>query len=177
MRDLGIMVKYLVLQYFTTARVMQYVGADGVTQEVFDYDPSSIVPSHVPGDDPDHGGSIYSKVQRARIFADNLRFFILPNSLHEYHQMEMKLGLIQLRKAGAKISSQALAEAWQVNNYGKFEGNTEIDKWQSEQEMDLEFAARMREVAGSLGAGQPPGGAASGKHQKADLHQVELRQR
>lgn len=170
MRDLGNMVKYLVAQYFTTPRLMQYVGADGVSQEVFDYDPASIIPSHMPGDNPEQA-SPSSKIQRARVFVDNLRFFILPNSLHEYHQMEMKLGLIQLKKAGVKISSQTIAEAWLINNYGTFSGNTEIEKWQSEQEMDLEFAARLEAIKGSLAGdlpappgapaapGQPPPGA------------------
>jgi hypothetical protein len=170
MRDLGNMVKYLVAQYFTTPRLMQYVGADNISQEVFDYDPASIIPSHLPGENPDQS-SPSSKIQRARVFVDNLRFFILPNSLHEYHQMEMKLGLIQLKKSGVKISSQTIAEAWLVNNYGSFDGNTEIEKWQSEQEMDLTFAARLEaikgELAGELPAmpgapaapGQPPPGA------------------
>jgi hypothetical protein len=166
MRDLGNMVKYLVLQYYTTPRVMQIVGIDGVAPQVFDFDPASIVPSHLVGESPDQA-SPSSRIVRARTFADNLRFFILPNSLHEYHQMEMKLGLIQLRKAGAKISSQALAEAWQVSNYGTFDGSNEIEKWQSEQELDLEFAAKMMAIKGALTGGeggQPPGGAAPGKN-------------
>lgn len=163
MRDIGTMVKYLVLQYMTTARAMQYVGADGVAPEVFDFDPTSIVPSHLRGESPEIP-SPTSQIERARIFADNLRFFILPNSLHEITQTVMKLGLIQLRKAGIMISSQTIAEAWSVPNYGTLEGNTEIDKWKSEQEMQLEFAARMKELGESLGMGGPPGAAGPGKN-------------
>ena len=162
MRDLGVMVKYLILQYYTTPRVMQIVGPDGVTPEVFDYDPSSLVPSHMPGEDPDSPSSS-SALQRARTFADNLRFFILPNSLHELSQMTMKLGLIQLRKAHVMIDSQTIAESWNIPNYGSIDGNTVIERWQSEQEMQLEFAARMKELAGALGVGVPPGGASPGK--------------
>ena len=163
MRDLGVMVKYLIMQFYTTPRVMQIVGADGISPEVFDYDPASLIPSHGPGENPD-GPSALTARQRARIFADNLRFLILPGSLHEMTQMVMKLGLIQLKKAGVKISSQTIAEAWSVANYGTFEGNTEIEKWQNEQEMDIAFAARMKEEAGALGLLQPPGGAAPGKN-------------
>jgi hypothetical protein len=163
MRDIGVMVKYLVLQYMNTARVMQYIGADNVSSEIFDYDPSSIIPSHMHGEDPSRGDSAYTKIQRARIFADNLRFFIMPNSLHEMSQMVMKLGLIQLRKAGIKISSQTIAEAWSVPNYGDFEGTTEIEKWRSEQEEDLEFMARMQAIGAALGGNLPPGAAGPGK--------------
>jgi len=77
--------------------------------------------------------------------------------------MVQKLGLIQLRKAGIKISSQTIAESWDIPNYGEFEGNTEIAKFESEQEHDLEFAARMQAIGASVGLGQPPGGGANGK--------------
>jgi len=152
MRDLGNMVKYNVLQYYTTPRVMQLVGADGVTPNTFDYEPDSLVPSHMAGEDSSRA-SASSKIDRAKNFADNLRFFILPNSLHEYQQMEMKLGLIQLVKAGAKISTQALAEAWNVRDYGTFDGNSEIERWESEKELELEFMVRGEVIKQSLESG------------------------
>jgi hypothetical protein len=174
MRDLGVMIKYLILQYYTTTRVMQIVGADGVTPAVFDYDPTKLVPSHMPSENVD-GPSPTPAIIRARTFADNLRFFILPNSLHEMTQMTMKLGLIQLKKAGVKIDSQTIAEAWQVPNYGDFDGNTVVERWKSEQEADLEFAAKLAMIKAALGGdaggqdsggvpGQPPGAAAPGKN-------------
>lgn len=154
MRDLGVMTKYLVLQYMTTARLMQYVGEDNVTREVFDFDPASVVPSHMVGEDPETPSSL-TKLQRARTFADNLRFFILPNSLHELTQMAMKLGLIQLKKAGVKIDSQTVAEAWNVPNYGTIDGNTVLERYATEQEDDLEFAVRMKTLAETEGLGLP----------------------
>ena len=161
MRDLGVMIKYDVLQYFTTTRVMQYVGADNVSQEIFDYDPASLVPSHIPGENVDQP-STTNAAKRARIFADNLRFFILPNSMHELTQMQMKLGLIQLKKAGVMIDSQTIAEAWQVPEYGSIPGNTVIERYQEEQEMQLRMAAKLKDEAAGLGL-TPPGGAAPGK--------------
>lgn len=156
MRDLGVMLKYLIMQYYTTPRVMQIVGVDGVTPEVFDYDPASLVPSHAPGEAPD-SPSAFSARQRARTFADNLRFFILPNSLHEMSQMVMKLGLIQLKKAGIKIDSQTIAEAWNIPSYGKLDGNTVLDRVRTETEMDLVNAARAEQLGVSLGLMPPPG--------------------
>jgi hypothetical protein len=91
-RDFGNMIKYNVLQYYTTTRVMQLVGADMMPLTTFDLEPDSIVPSHMPDEDSSRD-SQHDRIKRARTFADNLRFFILPNSLHEYQQMEMKLGL------------------------------------------------------------------------------------
>jgi len=163
MRDLGVMVKYNILQYFTVARLMQWVGADGVTSQVFDFDPASITPSHLPGENPSEV-SPTPKIKRARTFADNLKFFILPNSLHELSQMVMKLGLIQLRKAGVMIDSQTIAEAWNIPNYGTIEGNTVMERWKNEQLMQLELAAQAQEVGAELGL-TPPGApnAAGGK--------------
>lgn len=158
MRDLGVMVKYLICQYYTTARIMQWVGADGVAPQVFDYDPSSLIPSHMPGEDPERP-SPTDRIKRARTFADNLEFFILPNSLHELTQMQMRLLLIQLRKVGIMIDSQTIAEACAVPNYGTIEGNDCIARWTREKEMELELAARGQALAAALGL-TPPGGPA-----------------
>jgi hypothetical protein len=164
MRDLGIMVKYNIMQYYTTSRVMTIVGADGVTLDTFDYDPTSLVPSHLAGETPDQPSKA-SPAERARTLADNLEFYIMPNTLHEIHQMTMKLGLIQLRKAGVMIDSQTIAEAWNVPNYGSLDGNTVMDRWDSEQQKQLEQAAKLQAIGAELGLGAPPGAAspAAGK--------------
>ena len=49
--DMMMMCLSLVLQYYPTGRVMQYVGADGVSREVFDLDSASLVPSHMAHED------------------------------------------------------------------------------------------------------------------------------
>jgi hypothetical protein len=162
MRDIGEMVKYLILQYMPTSAVVQRVGATGMEMSVIDFDPTSLVPSHMPGEDPEQA-SPTARVARARNFADNLKFLITPGTLHEMSQMVMKLGLIQLKKAGVKISSQTIAEAWNISNYGGFGDGTEVEKFQAEQEADLLFAARMQAIGADAGLGQPPGGAAPGK--------------
>lgn len=154
MAELGEMVKYMILQYYTTSRVMQIVGPDGVTAASFDYDPSRLVPSHLPGEDVEQP-SAYDSRQRARNFADNLTFSILPNTMHEITQMVMKLGLVQLKKAGIKIDSQTIAESWQIPNYGKIDGSTVLDRVQNEQVQDLVNMARAKAVADELGLTPP----------------------
>jgi hypothetical protein len=173
MREIADQVKYLLLQYMPPARVMQYVGEDNMTMDTFDYSPDTLVPSHLAGEDPGTEDtpkkSPTDQIQRARIFASNLRFTITPRSLHEITQMQMKLGLIQLRKAGVAISDQTLAEAWSVPNYGQSGGSTEMEKWENEQEKKLKFAARMKEIGMSLteqGQVDPGSATAGGKQQE-----------
>lgn len=154
----GDQVKYIILQYMTAQRAMQYVGADGITQETFDYDPNSLVPSHMRDEYVQHGkdrvtpptASSYTKMQRARAFADNLRFFILPHSAHEITQMSYKLGLIQLRKAGIQIDSQTIAEAWNFDLGADFKSTTPYHRFFEEQEDMAEHAIRLKMIVDAL---------------------------
>jgi len=165
-REMANQVKYLILQYLPTARVMQYIGDDNLSRQTFDYDPARLVPSHMPGEDPgteaEPKRSSYDIIKRCRMFASNLKFMVTPHSVHEITQLKMQLGLIQLKKAGVKIDSQTLAEAWNVSNYGQIKGSTVMEKWREEQEEDLEFAARMKAIGVDQLASQP-GAPAPGK--------------
>ena len=173
MREIADQVKYLVLQHVPPARIMQVVGEDNMTLTAFDYKPSTMVPSHLPGEDPGTADSPKlsptGEIDRARTFADNLRFVITPRSLHEMTQMSMRLGLIQLKKAGVQIDSQTIADAWSVPNYGNIEGSTVQEKFKNEQKGNLIFAAQMKELGMSLtesGQMNPAGAAAGGKQQE-----------
>lgn len=165
----GNQVKYLILQYYSASRVMQYVGADGVTPVTFDFDPGSLVPSHLPDEfvqikrTPKEGEeyyelgapsttSIYSKIQRAKFFAKNLRYFILPHSAHEIAQMSYKLGLIQLRKAGVQIDSQTIAEAWNIDLGAPFKGTTPYQRYYEEQEDAAQHALRLKMIVDAIQA-------------------------
>lgn len=150
---LGNQVKYLILQYCTVCKIMQYVGADSVTKETFDFDPDSIVPSHMPDELPKGyrtGEAIgfnskYSRGERARWFADNLSLTILPHSVHEITQMSHKLGLIQMRKAGVQISSQSIAESWDISNFKE-----EKRRYWEEQEEVAQHAIRVKQLVDSI---------------------------
>jgi len=174
MREMADQIKFVVLQYVPPARIMQIVGEDAMTLEAFDYKPETMVPSHLPGEDPgtDESNpkpSKHPQGERARIFASNLRFIITPRSLHELTQMSMRLGLIQLKKAGVQIDSQTIADAWSVPNYGTIEGSTVQEKFQTEQRNNLIFAAQMKELGMSLTEGgqmNAAGAQAGGKQQE-----------
>ncbi len=170
MQDIMQMVLYLVLQYYPTGRIMQYVGPDGVSRETFDLNPESLVPSHGPLEDAANGPSIYSRMQRVKMFASNIHATIAPGSLHGIVQTPQKLLYMQLQRSGFMLSSETVAKAMDIPNFGTLDGNTEIEKWQSEQKMKLEFAVKMKQLEGSLvpqgagGAPQPQGaGGSKGK--------------
>ena len=154
--QLGHQLKYLIMQYMTTSELMQYVGPDGIENEVFDYDPSSIIPSHLPGEAPidENNNPVPSKtpvIQRAMWFADAVKFFIMPHTAHEIMQISHKLGLLQLRQRGIQISSKTIAEAWEVGNFGGPDGATEYDRFYAEQEDQLLHMLRLKEMATQMG--------------------------
>lgn len=156
MRDLGEMMKYLILQYYDAARVMRIVGPDGITPQTFDFDPTSLVPSHMPGEDPDME-SILTKADRARKFARSLTFYITPNSLHAITQMTRQLLYLQLYRSGFPIDSRTVAEALDIPNYGnKPDGNTVHERWMNEQQEKLEQASGLAQLKNILPGLQPP---------------------
>lgn len=156
----GGQVKFLILQYYTSRRMMEYVGPDNVSPVTFDFDPESLVPSHLPDEfvtesttqngaiTVSHklptGASVYSKMQRAKWFAGNLRYFILPHSAHEIAQMSYKLGLIQMRKSGIQIDSETIARAWGIDLGAPFVSSTPWNRFFEEQEAMAAMAVKMK---------------------------------
>lgn len=150
MQDIMEMCMYDVAQYYPTGRIMAYVGADRVSRETFDLDPSSIVASHVPGEDPSMGPSIYTRMERTKITLGNMHPRITPGSLHGVVQTQQKLLYMQLQRAGFMIDSQTVSSALDIGNWGELDGNTVLEKWKSEQMMKLEFATKMQELQTAL---------------------------
>lgn len=153
--EIGQQTKFIIPQFYPTARIMQYNGPDKVTRHTFDYDPAKLIPSHGPNetthdDKQNPVPSKYSMLERAKWFCRNLRFSISPHTAHELVQMSHKLGLIQLRKAGIQISSKTIAEAWNVWNFGGPDGNDEYDRYFAEQEDIATHAIRIQELVAAL---------------------------
>jgi hypothetical protein len=161
LRDLGVMMKFLIIQYMTTARTMQYVGANGIAPEVFDYAPEMITPSHMPGEltiDAE-GKPVKSNVgeyDRAKYFANNLRYFITPHSLHYIAQKEMKLNLLALLGKGVPVDPETIAGQFDLPNWGSIDGSTIKEKvfaWAKEQVTEKAEIAKLEKA---LGLGAPP---------------------
>lgn len=160
LRDMGEMMKYLIIQYMTTGRMMQYVGADGIAPTVFDYDPSMVIPSHMPGEQTvDSQGepvaSNMTQYARAKMFAKNLRFFITPHSLHYIAQAQQKLNLLALLGKGVPVDPETIAQQFDLPNWGTIDGTTIKEKvfnWAKEQ---LTAQADIAKLQQSLGLSQP----------------------
>ena len=95
--DLMMMCLSLVLQYYPTGRVMQYVGADGVSREVFDLDSASLVPSHINGENTSEK-SIFTKMERHQNFCAAIHATIAPGELHGIVQTGQKLMYVQMQR-------------------------------------------------------------------------------
>jgi hypothetical protein len=157
MADVMEMLKYQILQHFDTARVMTYVGPDGVTPETFDLEPDKMIPSHMPGEDL-QGASQFSRMERAKAFARNLRLMVAPGSIHGIPQTAQRLLLLQGSRAGLPISPKLILS--RVFGIEDWEGN--FEEWKDYKRSELEFASALKQEAGALQPGQPPSGAGPG---------------
>jgi len=157
MGDVLEMQKYQVLQFFDTARVMSYVGPDGVTPETFDFDPASVVPSHLPGEDSGNA-SKFSRMERAKNFARQLRITPVPGYLHGIPQTQQKLLLLQGWRSGFPIDPARVAKVYGIENWEV----SDFPKWKEFKKSELEFAAKMKEEGASLSPSQPPAGPGAG---------------
>jgi len=168
----GRQVGWRILQFMPTARLMQYADLETLAMDCWDYDPASIVPSHMKGENPyEEDGStprisMYTKMQRAKQFAKNIRFFLMPYSIHSVTQMTFRLGLMQLRGRGYPISAATVMESWEIPNVGKPTGNTEQERFASEKAEEIIQAAKLQKIIQEMGIEQglmPPGGAGGPK--------------
>jgi hypothetical protein len=161
MSDVFEMQKYQILQFFDTKRVMSYVGPDGVTPETFDFDPASVVPSHMPGED-EQSTSKFSRMERAKNFARELRLTPVPGYLHGIPQTAQRLLLLQGSRAGLPISPRRiLSKVFGIENFDQ-----EIKEWQDYKMLEIEMAAKVKQEAGSLMPAQPQSGATGSGSQK-----------
>jgi hypothetical protein len=160
MGDVLEMEKYQILQFMDTARVMTYVGPDGVTPETFDFDPNSVVPSHMPGEDV-KGSSKFSRMERAKNFARQLRLTPSPGYLHGIPQQAQQLLLLQGYRAGLPISPRRiLKKVFNIENVDQ-----EIQESFEFKEKELELAQKLKEAAGTdmQQGGATPSGSQKGK--------------
>jgi hypothetical protein len=152
MSDVLEMTKTQNLQFLTTARTMRYVGPDGITAETFDFDPETVVPSHMPGEDKT-GSSIFSRMERAKNFARNLSISPMPGYLHGLMQTAQKLLLLQGWRAGFPMDPARVAKIYGIENWEA----KDLPAWLKFKEKELEMAAKLKIEGMSL---QPPGGQA-----------------
>ena len=157
MADVMEMMKYQILQFFDTARVMTYVGPDEVTPETLDFDPMKVIPSHLPGEDIEKP-SQFSRMERAKAFARNLRLMVAPGSIHGIPQTAQRLLLLQGSRAGLPISPRRILS--RVFGIEDWEGN--FEEWKDYKRAELEFSAALKKEGSALMPAQGPSGAGPG---------------
>ena len=173
-KAVGNRMKFLILQWFNVRRIMEYIGPK-VAPEIFDFNPDDLVPSHMPdemlGSQFPNNASMYSRLERARWFAKNIRLISVPNTLLKITQLQRQLMMLQLKKGGAPISWATIMKDLDIQNWGESEGNTEKEKWFNEevemQKLKIIAAALAQQFMKQMGI-QPPeqeGGAGAGKGQ------------
>jgi hypothetical protein len=150
LRDLGEMFKANCFQFYTVARKLQLLGPDGLTEEDFDFDPDTMIPSHLPWEPQSAPLSQYNRDQRAQWHQSNFVFHVTPNSLHQITQMTRKLLFLQLQRAGVPIDPWTLAEVFDVPNFGKPPdgANTVIERWEAWQRIvaQIQMAIQMQQA-------------------------------
>ena len=172
------MLKFMVVQWYDTKRVIEYIGPDNITPEVYDFDPASMVPSHLPDEYVSNEvqgiqiptvpskPSAYKMIDRMRYLAQNIRLVHVPSTLLKMTQQAEQLKWMSLKFKNAPISWSTTLKKLGIDNYGEVPGNTEREKWVNEQIEDLKLKAAASQMAAELGL-QPepdkPGGGKGGR--------------
>lgn len=167
-KRVGERMKYLIPQWFNTKRIMEYVGPDGIAREVFDYDPDSLVPSHMPdeliGGNYPNSESLYDRLTRAKWFVRQLRLVSVPSTLLKITQMQEQLKYLNLKRSpDCPISWETVFKKLDIQDPQK-----EMEKYFKEQleltKMKIIAAAQAAQIMKELGL-QPPeeGGEGGGK--------------
>ena len=156
--EIGRQVGYLVYQYMDTSKLLMINGEEGVPLHVFDYDPNSVVPSHMPDEIPADPSapptpSRYSRMERARWFIDSvLQFAMVPHSSHEILQMSQILLMLQLKGRGAPVSwATIMAASEGVPDVKIPEGVSEQERSREEQKEELLFAMELKKIIEGAG--------------------------
>ncbi len=164
------MLKFMIVQWMDARRIIEYIGTDNITPEMFDYDPESLVPSHMIDEYenlmlpmetmPDGTRTVvpsrYSKLERGRAFAKQLRLMSVPATLLKLTQQAEQVKYMSVYGRGFPISAHTVAKKIGIENYGEIPGNTEFERWINEQKLMLVLKAQAAQLAGQLGLGEVP---------------------
>lgn len=160
------MLKFMVGQYYTTNQLLSFIGPDAVSVQTYDFDPNSIIPSHLPHESQlqkEGKDSSYSKIERAKWFATNLQVISVPSQLLNVTQMQDQLKWLNFLQRGFPISFSTAFKKLGVENWGDSPGATEFDKWEWEQFRIIEMKAKAAKVAAVEGLEGDQGGGGKGK--------------
>jgi len=163
MREFATMMAYNISQFMTMSQRMTIMGADGITPEDYDYDPSSLIPAFIHADDFGPDGILTRaaiqrgprpRFRRAKEFLRQFSFQVSPGSLLAASEVQRKLLYLQLSRAGL-IDHWTLMEVLGIPNVGTppMGANSITDRLLAEQNMGLGMQVN---PAGRKASGQEP---------------------
>jgi len=167
-KRVGERMKILIPQWFNVKRIMEYVGPDGIAREVFDYDPDTLVPSHMP-DELNKGmfpkeESKYDRLTRAKWFARQIRLVSVPSTLLKITQMQEQLKFLQLKRGQAPISWETVFTKMDIPDpKGEIEKNfkEQIEMKKQEIMAQIQVAQILKQLGidpSAMGGGDEGGG-------------------
>ena len=147
-REMAEMWKARAFQFYNANRIFQIVGEAGMVEEMYDYEPGNMIPSHMPGEDKKEP-SAYGLVERAKLHLNSFFYQTTPNTTHNIVQQSKRLMLLQLYIRGFPIDPWTIAKACEIKDFGpEPEGAVGVfGKW-------IEWMRAKGELAGELGGAQ-----------------------
>ena len=135
----------LCFQFYTNFRTIQILGTDGKTEEQFDFDPGSLVPSHLPNEDPERPTQ-FTYLERAKLHMNNYFYQITKGSAFQQTNMSRKLLYAQIQKLGMPLDWWTLAEVFEIPNFGNPPKGTTtvIERWVAQQFLTAEIGKEMQ---------------------------------
>lgn len=154
---LGTMQVWNFFEFDTVARRLELLGQDGVTAEDFDYDPGTLIPSHLPGEDRTLP-SRYSSNERGRRHCEQFSFYLTPGSAHDMSRITAKQLLVLAKKNGLPIDRWTMAKVFGIANYGPEPEGTHNaqERLMAEQRMEIEKQVQLAQALQAAGI-QPQG--------------------
>lgn len=156
------MLKFMIYQYFTTRKLMSIIGPEGVATKVFDFNPNSIVPSHMPWETDTESTSQAGQIERAKWAAQNMDVVSVPTALLNVTQMQEQMKWLNFLQRGLPVSFSTAFKKLGVENWGDTPGATEFEKWKNEQYEMIDIKAKAAALA-QFEMGGPPNGQGKGQ--------------
>jgi hypothetical protein len=156
------MLKYNIAQYIPVDELISMIGPEAIDLETYDNDPTSLVPSHLPGELPS-GESRYTKAQRTRWFLDRIGIVSTPMQLLDITQVQEKMQAMFLFQKNAQLPQSWYMEKFNVSGYDALH-----EEWKQEQIATeiwkLDASKAVASHAQQIGLQQPePQGPGQGK--------------
>jgi hypothetical protein len=172
MAEMGEQWKWLTFQFRTKEERMQFLGEDGETMKELDYEPWSLVPSHMPWEQKILEEGLPSPTpayKRAQYYAGFFSYQVVPGQMHQLSTMSKQLMILQLEARGMPIDPWTKAELFNLSDFGPPPEGTKnvMERYVAWKRMEIEMAVELQKKMQALGMGdgQSPAPFADGQKQ------------